>query len=203
MENQNKSKKSIVIIAFTALMLCLVIAIGATFGLFTDQKGTTITVNSGNFEIEATIADLRTGYDATGENGVYTFENGGSVKAEDSAVKINGMAPNDEVTFTINITNKSDIKSKIKISFGSNIGEMPGVTDLYEALEFSYTREAGGQYTAFAKETDWVSVDAKAAIAPIYVKITFPEADNNNDYKGALSSVAITIDAVQGNGNPA
>lgn len=197
MEKKNRSRKSILTIGIITIALSLIFAVGMTVALFTSEAGQTINVSSGNLEISATADTLEVYSNGAKQSGK-VFANGGTAEIAGSALNIERMTPMDSVTFVIRVENKSNIASKVKINFASNLsGE--GVKDLYPALKFSFKRSEGEQYQQFTAETAWVDVAANGTIQPIYVQVEFPDKDNNNDYKQALCSVLIEVEAVQGN----
>ena len=54
-------------------------------------------------------------------------------------------------------------------------------------------------YEITAGVTKWFSVDAGVEIPDITVTVAFPDAQNNNDYKGKTANIEFAIVAVQGN----
>ena len=78
------AKRSVIITAILAIIMCASLAAGATFALFTSSSSVNIAVTSGNVEVTASVVDIQKSYvDEHGEtvngklfSGDATFDEG-------------------------------------------------------------------------------------------------------------------------------
>lgn len=198
------SKKSIIVSAVLAIVLCVSLAVGATFALFTSESPVNIAVTSGKVKIEATISDLQayspTSIASNGEIKVdtnaatgTTFANGGYTSLSGNEITLTNMTPGDKVTFTITIKNFSNVNAKYRttIQKGNDDG-------LYAGLKFNI----GGLYVE--SSTLWTDLAAVTdtengeVVAEYTCTVELP-ANAGNTYQGKSCSIAYNVEAVQGN----
>ncbi len=129
---KKSAKRSIIVSAVLAIIMCVSLAAGATFALFTSESKVNITVSSGKVNVVATPSNLQTysGENLTGNkdddvvklttelggtNG--TFINGGTAafNSEDAnTLELTNMTPGDKVTFDITVENNSNVAIKYR-----------------------------------------------------------------------------------------
>ena len=121
---------------------------------------------------------------------------------------IDKMTPGDEVKFTIDVTNSSNVAVQYRINAVSTIGENTEKKDLSEVLTYTVmingnavtmqTTDTAGKEAASA----WIAVDAGAAIESLEVIAAFPNGtpEHDNPYQEATAKIAFTLEAVQANG---
>ena len=119
-------KRNVIVSAFMAIALCMIIVAGATFALFTSNSSVNIAVTSGNVEVVATASGLKVysptavseteivdDKNAVDEDGG-KFVNGGTATLSDDTVTLTDMTPGDKVTFEIAVENKSTVAVKYR-----------------------------------------------------------------------------------------
>ena len=116
--NRNSNKSSIVTTLVVALV-CLVIITGSTFSLFTSESNVNIAVTSGNVDYKATINEVLKLYsmgDYMGD-GKKVFENGGTadINTDKNGLDITNITPGDKVELTIDLVNKSTVKTAYRV----------------------------------------------------------------------------------------
>ncbi len=204
------SKKSVIVSAVLAIALCVSLAVGATFALFTSESPVNIAVTSGKVKIEATISDLNayspttiaqdsdntiTNADnaAINSGDTHQFANGGTVSVEGNEIKIVNITSGDKVTFKITITNYSNVKAKYRttVQKGNDDG-------LYAGLKFNIGGlyvESSTLWTDLATVTD---TENGEVVAEYTCTVELP-ANAGNTYQGKSCSIAYNVEAVQGN----
>lgn len=187
----------------SVILVCLAIAVGMTFSLFTDEKKINICLQAGNVEVTAEIdeASLKTwSFGDTEARTDGTFANGGAAVLRDGSLSLYGMTPGDKVCFTVDIENESNVAVGYRIRMISE-GE-DGKVDLTDALDVKAV--IGGETYAVThteNATQWVLVPIGEAIEDnIAISVEFPNADGNNAYKNAEAKITFAVEAVQGNG---
>ncbi len=192
-----------VLLSGSVILVCLAVAVGMTFSLFTDEKRINICLQAGNVEVIAKIngASLKTwslGDDEARTDG--TFANGGAAVLEGGSLSLCGMTPGDKVCFTVDIENKSNVAVGYRVRMIST-GE-DGKADLTDALDIKAV--IGGEtyeVTDTEKATQWAIVPLGATIEDsIEITVEFHNADGNNAYKNAEAKITFVVEAVQGNG---
>ena len=167
-------------------------------------------MRTGKVEISATITDtlqVKSLEDADFHEGK-VFSNGGTVSINEGELVIDKMTPGDEVKFTIDVTNSSNVAVQYRINAVSTIGENTEKKDLSEVLTYTVmingnavtmqTTDTAGKEAASA----WIPVDAGAAIESLEVIAAFPNGtpEHDNPYQEATAKIAFTLEAVQANG---
>ncbi len=190
-------KKKLLLTSILTVIMCLSLICGATFALFTSESNINIAVQAANVEVNAIVKEnsitTKSFDNVVSENALEgTFENGGTAKFTDTAtLKLDLLTPGDEVSFMIDVENESNVKIKYRV-------EMVATGELAPALVGSANIQ-NQDYAITAGVTKWFSVDAGVEIPDIAVTVAFPDAQNNNDYKGKTANIEFAIVAVQGN----
>ncbi len=131
---KKSAKRSIIVSAVLAIIMCVSLAAGATFALFTSESKVNISVSSGKVNVVATVDNLQTysGQNLTGKvdedadkiklttelggtNG--TFINGGKAafnSKDANTLELTNMTPGDKVTFDITVKNDSNVAIKYR-----------------------------------------------------------------------------------------
>ena len=186
------------------VLICLTLIVGSTFALFTSEYKVSVSVTSANVDLVATVDDtsLKTwSYNQTeadAQDG--ELVNGGLASIEDEkSLVLQRFTPGDTVKFNINLENKSDISIKYRVKMVSTGVE--NYVDLTPALAVTVIiGQTEYSLNSTTPETPYISATANEVLGPVTVVITFPDADDNNDYKTAKAEIVFTIEAIQGNG---
>lgn len=207
-------KKKTLASAILCIALCLCLIAGSTFALFTSESTVNVAVTAGNVDVVATIDNttlkvwsLNEAEPAARRD---TFTNGGKAAIDSNGqLVINRMTPGDVVKFTINVKNNSDVAIKYRVKATSTIGDNANAKDLSEVLVSTATVN-GVTHTMKQSnksfESAWISVEAPNGvggnITAVTVVITFPNGTpaHDNPFKKATAKLALTVEAVQGNG---
>ena len=207
--------KPLVLSALSALAFGAVGTAG-TFALFTDKAETTVQVQAGIVDVDATISDLAfyelgvtTPITETDSNGAYVNSIGGTAKINGSTLVLNKWAPGDKVTFKLTVKNKSnvDILTRLRETHSTTSS-----VDLYEALDITYTQVSGLDAD---KIFHWNTVGAVVnqtagydVVSVLNVTIEFPnhgdlitarEEGIDNHYQNSNCTIVLSQQAVQGN----
>ena len=210
-------KKKILLSSILTIIICLCLIAGSTFALFTSTATISVSVTAANVDVTANIADGSLKTWSLGQTRLQAqngpFVNGGSasISTDKQSLVINKMTPGDVVEFTINMQDSSDIDVKYKI--GATASAVAGKTDLSDALAIKAEwKTSDGQITLGTYNltktnksftSGWISSLEKTLDNTIIViTVEFPNgaADHDNQFKGAETSIAFTIEAVQHNG---
>ncbi len=222
MEKTNKknqrTKRNVMVSAVLAILLCIGIIVGATFALFTSEDKVNVSVTSGNVEITAVASDLVTysGKDLTGNADVdadriykvtelgyenLTFANGGTAKSStgkdnEQLITLDKMTPGDKVTFTLTLTNFSNVKTKYRMSVQkvSDDTEDP----LFDVLSFDIAGFVSDGYSTW-KELD--AADATTGSSKIREYSCYIELPTTvgSKYRNKSCQIAFKVEQVQGN----
>ena len=197
-----KKRTKVIASALTTIALCLSLAVGGTFALFTSESKVDVNIATGTVNVEAKASDL-TLYSPTSikSNGTIiddtnaatesAFANGGTATLSGNTFTFTNLTPGDKATFKIVVTNKSTVNVKYRTS-------VTCVADngLYAGLQIKI-----GLATS-ATVTEWETLSAPAAgeqvIKELDCSVELP-ATNNDDYQGKTCKIAFTVEAVQGN----
>ena len=180
------------------IILCLSLIAGSTYALFTSEDQVNIAITSGKVNVVATILDTEMKTFSLGtEQAAGKFANGGTAvfatnEEGEKVLTLDKMTPGDKVTFSIQITNNSNVAMKYRV-----VWAVEGV--LSEVL----TATAGGDKIENGKSawTSWpvpAAEDGSDKVKTIDVVIELP-ADTNNDYQEKTATIVFTVEAAQGN----
>lgn len=184
------AKRSVIITAILAIIMCASLAAGATFALFTSNSSVNIAVTSGNVEVTASVVDIKKSY---------VDENGETVNGK----LFSGDATFDEGAHTVTLSNvlpKDTVEFKVKVENGSNVAikyrmVMSLVEDngLFSSLDITLD---GKKFYGYTSGTKYALLDAKQQIADIPVVISLPEGATCNN---TACKLTYKVEAVQGN----
>lgn len=196
-------KKRVLITSAVTILLCLCLIAGSTFALFTASTSASIVVQSATVSIGANINNLRafsltygtpkkdqagkwifdecTAKDAQGR---ILFANGGTVALSGNNLTLDRLSPGDKVSFTINVTNGSNIETQCRV-----LTNMSG--DLASGLKVSCT---SGDMTI---DGNWFVMNG--ATGTITVTVELP-VEAGNDYQNKSFNMTVQIEAIQANG---
>jgi hypothetical protein len=198
-------KKKILLSSVAVIVLCLCIVAGSTFALFTTETTVNIAVTAGNLDITASIKEGKVFTQSAGDPTEFardgSFANGGkaTVNPQDpSKLSILGMTPGDAIKFNVEVVNDSNIAIQYRVVWKSN--ESDTTVDLADALKVTVQVNGSEQLNMTDRVSDYYSVPAGGAITTFTVTLEFPNADNNDTYKGAMADLTFMVEAVQGNG---
>jgi predicted ribosomally synthesized peptide with SipW-like signal peptide len=173
--------KKILITSLVAACAFGAVAVGGTYALFTSKAEVgSIAVTTGKVHYAATIdaASLKT-YSMDVEQQVAgTFECGGTAAIDGNALTLSKLTPGDKVTFTINITNTSTIKTRYRVSVKNTSGANP----------FQLTGAAAS----------WIAVDAETNPDAAEISLELPK-DAGNEYQGQTYTLTVELEAMQYN----
>lgn len=184
------AKRSVIITAILAIIMCASLAAGATFALFSSSSSVNIAVTSGNVEVTASVVDIEKSY---------VDENGETVNGK----LFSGDATFDEGTHTVTLSNvlpKDTVKFKVKVVNGSNVAikyrmVMSLVEDngLFSSLDITLN---GKKFYGYTSGTKYALLEAEQQIADIPVIISLPEGATCNN---TACKLTYKVEAVQGN----
>lgn len=184
------AKRSVIITAILAIIMCASLVAGATFALFTSSSSVNIAVTSGNVEVTASVVDIQKSY------------------VDDKGEKVNGKLFSGDATFDegahtvtlINVLPKDTVKFKVKVVNGSNVAikyrmVMSLVEDngLFSSLDITLN---GEKFYGYTSGTKYALLDAEQQIADIPVVISLPEGATCNN---TACKLTYKVEAVQGN----
>ena len=191
-------KRKTIFSSLLTIILCLSLIAGSTYALFTSEDQVNIAITSGKVNVVATILDTEMKTFSLGtEQAAGKFANGGTAvfatnEEGEKVLTLDKMTPGDKVTFSIQITNNSNVAMKYRV-----VWAVEGV--LSEVL----TATAGGDKIENGKSawTSWpvpAAEDGSDKVKTIDVVIELP-ADTNNDYQEKTATIVFTVEAAQGN----
>ncbi len=218
--------KKILISSVATIVLCLILIVGSTYALFTDNHAVNIAVNSGKVDVTAAvdastlvgfsdIQDQVTDAHKDAATNVLTFVNGGTAtwNATDSILSLDKITPGDFVTFTVKGTNASNVA--VRYRYVISLVDDPADADdliLTSAMTVKVNGVActltDGKY--FVSD-EWVMLpaDGTVAIADAVITIGMDEEvgngyeDSNGEfvsYHDRTAKITVVLEAIQGNG---
>ncbi len=184
------AKRSVIITAILAIIMCASLVAGATFALFSSSSSVNIAVTSGNVEVTASVVDIQKSY---------VDENGKTVNGK----LFSGDATFDEGAHTVTLSNvlpKDTVEFKVKVENGSNVAikyrmVMSLVEDngLFSSLDITLN---GKKFYGYTSGTKYALLEAEQQIAAIPVVISLPEGATCNN---TACKLTYKVEAVQGN----
>lgn len=220
-----KQKGSIILASLASIAVAGSLLAGATYALFTSESKTNIAVTSGKVDVLASISDFKAhtptliSLDGTiaddtelatkVNDNEYTFGNGGTAKLDDAdgTVTLDKMTPGDEVTFTIDVANNSNVNIMYRYGFtmiASENGDEVEARKLCSALNFTLGDIKTSRYVGY--KCKWTSLEAENPISSFDVTVKFPTIvydsegnDITNDYQDLSGTIVFLVEAIQGN----
>lgn len=184
------AKRSVIITAILAIIMCASLVAGATFALFTSSSSVNIAVTSGNVEVTASVVDIQKSYvDDKGKtvngklfSGDATFDEGAHT------VTLSNVLPKDTVEFKVRVVNGSNVAIKYRMVM--SVVEDNG---LFSSLDITLN---GKKFYGYTSGTKYALLEAGQQIADIPVVISLPEGATCNN---TACKLTYKVEAVQGN----
>lgn len=184
------AKRSVIITAILAIIMCASLAAGATFALFTSSSSVNIAVTSGNVEVTASVVDIQKSYvDENGEtvngklfSGDATFDEGART------VTLSHVLPKDTVKFKVRVVNGSNVAIKYRM-----VMSLVEDNGLFSSLDITLN---GKKFYGYTSGTKYALLEAEQQIADIPVVISLPEGATCNN---TACKLTYKVEAVQGN----
>lgn len=184
------AKRSVIITAILAIIMCASFAAGATFALFTSSSSVNIAVTSGNVEVTASVVDIQKSYvDEHGEtvngklfSGDATFDEGART------VTLSHVLPKDTVEFKVRVVNGSNVAIKYRM-----VMSLVEDNGLFSSLDITLN---GKKFYGYTSGTKYALLEAGQQIADIPVVISLPEGATCNN---TACKLTYKVEAVQGN----
>ena len=184
------AKRSVIITAILAIIMCASLAAGATFALFTSSSSVNIAVTSGNVEVTASVVDIQKSYvDENGEtvngklfSGDATFDEGAHT------VTLSHVLPKDTVKFKVKVVNGSNVAIKYRM-----VMSLVEDNGLFSSLDITLN---GKKFYGYTSGTKYTLLDAEKQIDDISVVISLPKEATCN---GSACKLTYKVEAVQGN----
>lgn len=184
------AKRSVIITAILAIIMCASLAAGATFALFTSSSSVNIAVTSGNVEVTASVVDIQKSYvDENGEkvngklfSGDATFDEGAHT------VTLSNVLPKDTVEFKVRVVNRSNVAIKYRM-----VMSLVEDNGLFSSLDITLNDK---KFYGYTSGTKYALLEAGQQIADIPVVISLPEGATCNN---TACKLTYKVEAVQGN----
>lgn len=184
------AKRSVIITAILAIIMCASLAAGATFALFTSSSSVNIAVTSGNVEVTASVVDIQKSYvDEHGEtvngklfSGDATFDEGAHT------VTLSNVLPKDTVKFKVEVVNRSNVAIKYRM-----VMSLVEDNGLFSSLDITLNDK---KFYGYTSGTKYALLEAGQPIAAIPVVISLPKEATCN---GSACKLTYKVEAVQGN----
>lgn len=184
------AKRSVIITAILAIIMCASLVAGATFALFSSSSSVNIAVTSGNVEVTASVVDIQKSYvDDKGKtvngrlfSGDATFDEGAHT------VTLSNVLPKDTVEFKVRVVNGSNVAIKYRMVM--SVVEDNG---LFSSLDITLD---GEKFYGYTSGTKYALLEAGQQIADIPVVISLPEGATCNN---TACKLTYKVEAVQGN----
>lgn len=184
------AKRSVIITAILAIIMCASLAAGATFALFSSSSSVNIAVTSGNVEVTASVVEIQKSYvDEHGEtvngklfSGDATFDEGART------VTLSHVLPKDTVKFKVRVVNGSNVAIKYRM-----VMSLVEDNGLFSSLDITLN---GKKFYGYTSGTKYALLEAGQQIADIPVVISLPEGATCNN---TACKLTYKVEAVQGN----
>ena len=220
---KKRTKISLVLSSAAAILLAGSVMAGGTYALFTSESKTNIAVTSGTVDVSASISEFSTysgkANSLTGNpevdetniiatNVLGTFTNGGTAKINEETgdLILENVTPGDKVTFSIVITNKSDVKTKYRTILACKED-----TGLFDGLKITTSVDESTTETCYGfslvspySDLDGTSEENGTIVKTVKVSIELP-TDAGNKYQTIDDdnplgcTLSYIVEAVQGN----
>lgn len=193
-------KKKILLSSALVILVCLSLIAGATFALFTSGDTVSMVVGSATVNVTAEMSEPSlSSFGRACSNG--TFENLGTATVTGNKLDIVNMTPGDKVTFTITLTNHSNILTGCKVKATSS---STSTKDLAGALEISYSLNnspmtMNGNYAILQPKQNPNGDNVGVITVTVYFPSNHTDAFDN-EYQAMNTSLTFTVEAIQGNG---
>lgn len=184
------AKRSVIITAILAIIMCASLVAGATFALFSSSSSVNIAVTSGNVEVTASVVDIQKSYvDENGKtvngklfSGDATFDEGAHT------VTLSNVLPKDTVKFKVKVENRSNVAIKYRM-----VMSLVEDNGLFSSLDITLN---GKKFYGYTSGTKYALLEAEQQITAIPVVISLPEGATCNN---TACKLTYKVEAVQGN----
>lgn len=182
------ARKSTLISAVLAIVMCVSLLAGSTFALFTSESKVNLAVTSGNVEVVASIENIEKSYvDENGET-VSGKLFGGDATFADGTLSLDNIVPKDTVKFNVKIANNSSVAIKYR-----TVVTVVEDNGLASSLSIDL---AGYQMIGMKAANAYAKLDAGEQPEVLPVTITLPESETT---QGKSCKLSVSVEAVQGN----
>lgn len=182
------ARKSTLISAVLAIVMCVSLLAGGTFALFTSESKVNLAVTSGNVEVVASIENIEKSYvDENGET-VSGKLFGGDATFADGTLSLDNIVPKDTVKFHVKIANNSSVAIKYR-----TVVTVVEDNGLASSLSIDL---AGYQMIGTKAASAYAKLDAGKQPEVLPVTITLPESETT---QGKSCKLSVSVEAVQGN----
>ncbi|MBE5733052.1 MAG: hypothetical protein E7353_08515 [Clostridiales bacterium] len=187
-----------------AIAMSASIAAGGTFALFTDKAEVNVAITAGTVDVNANVNNLRLySFDRYMGDGVLTFENLGMADLTGNTLTLTYITPGDKVEFDLNIESMSNVKTKVRTVVADKSEDdslMKGLVVKVNGVESNIVGSAA--------ISEWKTVNPADGLADedkkMTISIELPDrGEEDNQYQGKIAKLAISIEAVQWNGDVA
>ena len=184
------AKRSVIITAILAIIMCASLVAGATFALFSSSSSVNIAVTSGNVEVTASVVEIQKSYvDENNEtvNGKL-FSGDATFDEEAHTVTLSNVLPKDTVKFKVQVVNGSNVAIKYRM-----VMSLVEDNGLFSSLDITLN---GKKFYGYTSGTKYALLEAGQQIAAIPVVISLPEGATCNN---TACKLTYKVEAVQGN----
>lgn len=188
------AKRSVIITAILAIIMCASLAAGATFALFTSNSKVNIVITSANVEVNADVTVTKTWHEDNNVEKEGLYDTGkAEVTYENNQAKLtlSNFVPTDGVKLAVSLKNESTVKIKYRVLL---LADRTVGTELLDELDIDMN---GMAFRGYTLATEYVELEAGASIDDIRVTIVFPKEATKG--KNTTCNLAIKVDAQQGN----
>lgn len=188
------AKRSVIITAILAIIMCASLAAGATFALFTSNSSVNIAITSANVEVNADVKVTKTWHEDNNVEKLGLYDTGkAEVTYENNQAKLtlSNFVPTDGVKLAVSLKNESTVKIKYRVLL---LADRTVGTELLDELDIVMN---GMEFRGYTLATEYVELEAGASINDIPVTIVFPKEATEG--KNTTCNLAIKVDAQQGN----
>ena len=188
------AKRSVIITAILAIIMCASLAAGATFALFSSSSSVNIAITSANVEVNADVKVTKTWHEDNNVEKAGLYDTGkAEVTYENNQAKLtlSNFVPTDGVKLAVSLKNESTVKIKYRVLL---LADRTVGTELLDELDIVMN---GMEFRGYTLATEYVELEAGASINDIPVTIVFPKEATEG--KNTTCNLAIKVDAQQGN----
>ena len=173
-----------IFLTLVTIALLSILAVGATYALFTSEAKVNTTISSAKVEIDVELTSLELYSLGVKQDGYY-FQNGGSATVNDEGeIELLYVSPGDKVVAHYNLENDSNITILYNVTFVIN-GEL-----------------ASGLVTSVDGTTPrWTELQPNQSIEDLVISVELP-LTASNEYQNKSANILVLIKAIQGNADP-
>jgi len=192
-------RKGLILSMFT-VVLCLALAAGSTYAIYSDNDNAQVLVKSATVDVELKAGKLDLYSRGTLQAEDVTegsFANGGEASLSGNVITLTNLTPGDKIVIPVTITNKSNVSTKYRTVVRTLNDE-----GLFEGLTVTVDEVA---YDGTEITSAWAVLAAASAadgdeVKTFEIVIEFPYLDGDqNAYQGKGCEIYYLVEAVQGN----